>query len=77
VRTFNEKKGIVEKCIMCYERLEKGEPTRCTETCQLKARYCGDLDDPNSEISIMIGRYNAKPLHAELGTKPAVYYIIP
>lgn len=77
VRQFNEQKGIVEKCKMCYERLDAGQVTRCTETCQLKARYVGDLDDPNSEISRLIAQHNAKPLYPELGTKPSVYYIIP
>lgn len=76
-RYYNEKKGIVEKCTGCYDRLENGQTTRCTETCQLKARYCGDLDDPNSEIVQMIHKYNAQPLHAHLGTKPSVYYILP
>lgn len=77
VRLFNEQKGIVEKCIMCFERIERGEQTKCTETCQLKARYCGDLDDPNSEIAQLIRKHNAQPLHQDLGTRPSVYYIIP
>jgi len=77
VRQYNEKKGIVEKCIGCFERIENGGVTRCTETCELKARYCGDLDDPNSEIVKLIRKHNAQPLHAELGTKPSVYYILP
>lgn len=77
VRTYNEAKGIVEKCKMCWERLENGEQTRCTETCQLKARYCGDLDDPESEIVRLIRKHNAQAVHSELGTKPSVYYIIP
>lgn len=77
VRQFNEQKGIVEKCKMCYERLDAGQVTRCTETCQLKARYVGDLDDPNSEISYLIAKHNAQPLYPELGTKPSVYYILP
>lgn len=77
VRQFNQAKGTVEKCKMCYERLERGEVTRCVETCQLKARYVGDLDDPNSEIVQLIYKHNAQPLHKELGTKPSVYYIMP
>jgi nitrate reductase beta subunit len=37
----------------------------------------GDLDDPNSEISIAIKEYDAKPLHEEYGTGPSIYYIKP
>lgn len=77
VRCYNEEAGVVEKCEMCYKRLEEGKVTRCTETCQLKARYVGDLDDPESEINQLIRKYNAKPLYEELGTKPSVYYIRP
>ncbi|ATW23644.1 4Fe-4S dicluster domain-containing protein [Candidatus Formimonas warabiya] len=77
VRHYNEEKGIVEKCTFCMERLEEGRVTRCVETCQLKARYCGDLDDPDSEIVQLMRKHNAKPLYEELGTKPSVYYIMP
>lgn len=77
VRYFNEEKGVVEKCVMCFERVDQGEVPRCVETCQLKARYFGDLDDPESEIVQLIHKRNARPLHEDLGTKPAVYYIFP
>jgi Fe-S-cluster-containing dehydrogenase component len=50
---------------------------RCVETCQLKARHVGDLDDPRSEVAELIHRANARPLYPHLGTKPAVYYIFP
>lgn len=77
VRHYNEEKGYVEKCKMCYERLEEGMVTRCVETCQLKARFVGDLDDPNSEIVQLIRKHNAQVLYEEFGTKPSVYYIMP
>jgi len=77
VRYYNEEKGIAEKCIMCFERIEEGKSPRCVETCHLKARYFGDLDDPESEIAQLIRKKNARPLHEELGTRPAVYYIFP
>lgn len=77
VRHYREETGTVTKCKMCYERLEQGQVTRCVETCQLKARYVGDLDDPDSEIVQLIYKHNAQPLHGHLGTKPSVYYILP
>jgi Fe-S-cluster-containing dehydrogenase component len=50
---------------------------RCVETCPLKARYVGDVDDPGSEIVRMISKHGAHPLNEEWGTKPSIYYIFP
>ncbi|HEY3424012.1 MAG TPA: 4Fe-4S dicluster domain-containing protein [Negativicutes bacterium] len=77
VRRMNKETGTVEKCNLCFKRLEQGEVTRCVETCQLQARHVGDLDDPNSEIVKLIRKYNAQPLYPHLGTKPSTYYIMP
>jgi Fe-S-cluster-containing dehydrogenase component len=77
VRELNHATGVVEKCSLCYTRLEAGQVTRCVETCQLKARIVGDLDDPGSEIAKEIRRTGAQPLHQHLGTKPSIYYIMP
>ncbi|HXV74425.1 MAG TPA: nitrate reductase subunit beta, partial [Sphingomonadales bacterium] len=38
---FNWKTGKSEKCILCYPRLEAGEPTVCSETCVGRIRYLG------------------------------------
>ena len=35
----------VKKCIFCYQRLEKGKPTACSEACQFEATTFGDRDD--------------------------------
>lgn len=77
VRQYEEEKGIVQKCHLCYPRLERGEMPRCVETCQLKARHAGDLDDENGELVQLIHRYHARPLYPHLGTRPSVYYIFP
>ena len=37
----------------------------------------GDLDDPDSEISILVRRHRATVLNPELGNKPKVYYLEP
>ncbi len=38
---FNWRSGKSEKCIMCYPRLEAGQPTVCSETCVGRIRYLG------------------------------------
>ena len=38
---YNWSSGKSEKCILCYPRLESGQPTVCSETCVGRIRYIG------------------------------------
>lgn len=38
---FNWNSGKAEKCILCYPRMEMGEPPACMHTCVGKIRYLG------------------------------------
>jgi Fe-S-cluster-containing dehydrogenase component len=67
--------GTVVKCNFCAQRLDVGKVPACVEICPSQARYFGDLDDPNSEVSKLIIEYTGSPLHEEFGTKPSVYYL--
>jgi Fe-S-cluster-containing dehydrogenase component len=69
------RQGIVEKCILCSHRLAVGEEPYCAVSCPSSARIVGDLDDPNSKVSILLKTYDYEVLKAEAGTKPNVYYI--
>ena len=40
---FNWNTGKSEKCILCYPRIESGQPTVCSETCVGRIRYLGVL----------------------------------
>ncbi len=83
-------KGVVEKCTFCVHRLFKerdraaaeGRDFRsedyipaCVQTCTGKARYFGDLDNPNSTVSQLAHSRRAFRLLEEAGTHPIVIYL--
>jgi Fe-S-cluster-containing dehydrogenase component len=79
--------GVVSKCTFCQERIDEGlrkglkpgcdrEATpACVINCMCQARYFGDLDDPESEVSQLIRARRGFTLRPELGTEPSVYYL--
>jgi molybdopterin-containing oxidoreductase family iron-sulfur binding subunit len=69
-------KGVVEKCTFCAERLAVGKAPLCVEACPGRALVFGDLNDERSEIRALLrSRYGLRR-RAELGTGPAVFYIL-
>ena len=71
----SHKGGTVEKCDFCAGRIDRGEKPACMELCPGRARYWGDLDDPESEVSQFLSGRNATVLLEEEGTSPSVYYV--
>ena len=71
------KLGVVEKCTFCFHLLKEEKQPACVQGCVGKARYFGDLDDPDSEVSRLIKSDNARQLKKNLGTDPSLYVIIP
>jgi Fe-S-cluster-containing dehydrogenase component len=67
--------GIATKCDYCLHRVREGRQPACVEGCPAKARYFGDLDDPESEISLIIRRERGFQLNPEFGTDPSCYYL--
>lgn len=64
-----------EKCTFCVERIDRGERPACVDVCQAVARYFGDLDDPNSEVSKVLAERDYDQLLADQGTSPNVYFL--
>jgi Fe-S-cluster-containing dehydrogenase component len=68
--------GVVEKCDFCLPRIERGLEPACVAGCMAKARYFGDLDNPNSEVSRLIRQYSGFQIRPKMDTNPSVYYIL-
>jgi Fe-S-cluster-containing dehydrogenase component len=69
--------GVATKCDFCLDRIGEGQDPSCVEACAANARTFGDLDDPHSEISVLIKKYRGEVLNPEIGNKPKVYYLTP
>lgn len=67
---------VVEKCTFCQHRLARGEVPACMELCPGRARYWGDFDDPDSEVSRLVRERATMQLLSEEGTKPSVHYLV-
>ena len=67
--------GVAEKCTFCIQYSREGEKPACVRGCPGKARFFGDLDDPESEVAKLIGERAVFRLKEELGTNPKVYYL--
>ena len=74
-RDYTKSEGFMRKCTFCKDRVREGEQPYCVKTCHQKARIFGDLDDPNSEVSKLVGKFKTERIHEDLGTEPQVYYI--
>ena len=86
----NRPRGVVEKCTFCSHRIDPGlerglvpgiDPQAtpaCVVACPTKARIFGDLNNPESPISVALSAAQTTlRLREELSTEPRVYYIPP
>jgi Fe-S-cluster-containing dehydrogenase component len=68
--------GYVDKCTFCIHRIKNRIAPACAAVCPTKCIYFGDLDDPNSDVSVVLKKRKSKTLIPEAGTKPQLYFLI-
>ena len=84
-------KGVVSKCTFCYHKVStapagvadldednpetKEHTPACVRMCPPKARYFGDLDNPESNVNKLIADKRGVRLLDHTGNKPQVYYL--
>lgn len=67
-------RGVTEKCTFCVHRVRDGLQPRCVEVCPTRARHFGDLNDPNSEVSLIVKNERTIRIRENLGTQPHLFY---
>lgn len=63
------------KCNYCAHRIDIGLEPACVNVCPEHAIISGDMDNPDSEISQLLGREEVTVRKAEKGTVPNLFYI--
>jgi Fe-S-cluster-containing dehydrogenase component len=56
--------------------VKKGLQPACVAVCPTKCMYFGDLDDPKSDVSVVLKKRKWKTLIPEAGTQPQLYFLI-
>ncbi len=63
------------KCNYCAHRVDIGLEPACVNVCPEHAIISGDMEDPDSEISQLLGREQVSVRKAAKGTQPNLFYI--
>ena len=82
--------GVMEKCTFCIQRIKRGKQDAaqdgrpvadgdikpaCAQSCAAEAMVFGDLNDPESKVSLLSKTRRATRLLEDLGTKPKIFYL--
>lgn len=76
-------KHAIVKCSFCRHRIENGVEPACVNICQGRARIFGDLNDPESEVSKLVKKFQLEAKRNETtllpaeNTIPMCFYIDP
>jgi Fe-S-cluster-containing dehydrogenase component len=72
---LNDDLGAVEKCHFCAHRVDNGLEPACVTVCPVGAIIPGDLDDPESRVSLLAAGDGSRVRRPEQGTRPSVVYV--
>lgn len=82
-RELDEEQGVMKKCTLCVDRIydenlpkEERQPA-CVMTCPTHARFFGDFDDPDSEVSTLVRERAGYSMMPEVGYNPVNKYLPP
>ena len=79
--------AVATKCTFCVDRIDAGleqgltpgvDPAAtpaCVNACIAEALAFGDLDDPQSNVSLLLQKNQSFRMHEELGTGPGFHYL--
>jgi molybdopterin-containing oxidoreductase family iron-sulfur binding subunit len=70
-------KGTVESCTFCVHRVDNDRTPACVEACTAENHHAmvfGDMNDPGSDLSRQLGKYNSRQIRADLGLNTGVRY---
>jgi Fe-S-cluster-containing dehydrogenase component len=79
VRDYNDELGVVQKCTLCKHLTQNSdEKPACVKNCPGKARFFGDLDDPDSDVSRALAAADPDSIHylPDEGNGPRTAYIL-
>lgn len=72
---IDPKTETAAKCNFCAHKVEVGLEPPCVTVCPTQAIVAGDLDNPQSRISALVGREPIQVRKPEKGTRPKLFYI--
>ncbi|MCI5081725.1 MAG: 4Fe-4S dicluster domain-containing protein, partial [Saprospiraceae bacterium] len=72
---INPENHTAAKCNYCAHRIDIGLEPACVNVCPEHAIISGDMENPESEISQLLGREQVSVRKAAKGTQPNLFYI--
>lgn len=77
-RSFNKNTEVVEKCTLCSHLTSADDEPACVKACCAKARFVGDINDPDSNVSKAIKVAGKENVHSmpDAGNHPTARYIL-